>query len=113
MTSTNFNELTKEVQDKIKNYLKIYDEADVYFENGEYHFGLVLKSSYADDHKVIGTYKAKEIFTEEERIVNYIESFHEYPIFYKGKRDYRMLNEIKGNWDVKFELVDGNLEIVK
>ena len=39
----NFNELPETIQSKIKNTLKAYEKVDVYFENGEYHFGLVLK----------------------------------------------------------------------
>lgn len=105
---TNFNNLPKEVQNEIKKTLRAYDRAYVIFENGKYNVSVAigLKAQYAPDHKVIGEYKATGIFTEDERIINYIESFHEYPISYKGKRNYRMLKEIEGNWNIKFKFDD-------
>jgi hypothetical protein len=113
---TNFNTLPIEVQADIKSALRAYDSAYVIYENGKYNVSVAigLKAHYPADHKVIGEYKATEIFTEEERIVNYMESFHEYPRNYKGKRDYKMLHDIEGNWDVKFKLnEDGDLVIIK
>ena len=105
MNMANFNTLPIEVQADIKKALRAYDRAFVVFEYGEYHVsvGISLKAQYAPDHKFIGEYKATEIFTEDERAINYIESFHEYPHSYKGKRDYRMLHDIEGKWDTKFK----------
>lgn len=108
----NFNELPADVQSKIKQTAKAYDEVYVVYEYGEYHVGvgISLKAVYAPDHKVIGTFYAKDLYTPEERIINYIEEFHEYPIQYKGKRDYKLIHEIEGNWDVKFKFDEaGNL----
>lgn len=108
---TNLNTLPIEIREKVKSVLKAYDEVHVIFEYGEYHVsaGISLKAVYADDHKFIGTYKANEIFTPEERIINYVEAFHEYPIQYKGKRDYVWLKSLT-SWDdkVKFD-ENGNL----
>ena len=105
---TNFNELPKDVQTTIKNRLRAYDKIDVYYEYGGYHFGLVLKREYAPDHKVIGTYYAKDIYTEEERILNYVNEFQSYPINYKGKRDYSIFHTGKRE---NFKMVNGNIEI--
>ena len=108
----NFNELPADVQSKIKQTAKAYDEVYVVYEYGEYHVGvgISLKAVYAPDHKVIGTFYAKDLYTPEERIINYIEEFHEYPIQYKGTRDYKLIHEIEGNWDVKFKFDEaGNL----
>lgn len=88
------NELPQEIQIRIKNYLKAFDEVSVTFEYGEYHFGTYLKATYGADFEYIGAYKAKDIFTEKERIENYINEFHSYPIGYKGKRDYAMLKKM-------------------
>ena len=104
----NFNELPESVQNKIKNTLKVYDKVDVYFEYGEYRFGLVLKKHYAADHEVIGTYYAKDVYTEEERILNYVNEFQSYPIEYKGKRDYKIFHTGKQE---TFKMVNGNIEI--
>ena len=103
-----FNELPEKIQNKIKNTLKAYEKVDVYFEFGEYHFGLVLKKQYAEDHEVIGTYYAKDIYTKDERILNYVNEFQSYPIEYKGKRDYRIFHTGKRE---TFKMVEGNIEI--
>lgn len=106
------NTLPIEVQEKIKNTLKAYDEVHVIYEYGEYHVsvGIALKAHYAPDHKVIGTFKANEIFTQDERIENYINEFQAYPITYKGKRDYKTLNDGKRH---TWKLVNGTLVAVE
>lgn len=101
----NFNELPQEIQDRVKQTLRAYDEETVWFENGRYTYGVFIQSNYAPDHKYIGTYYAKDIFTEEERILNYCESFHSYPIQYKGHRDYALIKDYKA----KYKMVDGNV----
>lgn len=106
---TAFTALPEEVQNHLKDTLRAFSEETVVFENGTYHYGVCLKSSYAPDHKVIGTYYAKDIFTEAERIENYMNEFHDYPIEYKGHRDYRAKKAYeethKGTWNLK--LIDG------
>ena len=64
-----FENLPVDVQETIKGYLKAFNKVDVYYENGEYHFGLVIKSHYAPDHQFIGEYFAEDIYSSEERIV--------------------------------------------
>ena len=100
-----FEKLPGEIQEKCKSTLKAFDEVSVDFENGAYKVstGSWIASSYAPDHKFIGVVYADDIFTEKERIINYVESFHSFPIEYKGKRDYQMLNEIGNDWSVKFK----------
>lgn len=101
-------ELPSDVQLKIKETLKAYDRVDVFYENGKYHFGLCVKKTYAPDHEVIGTYYAKDIFTEDERILNYVNEFQCYPINYKGKRDYTIFKT--GKREI-FKMVNGNIEL--
>lgn len=79
----------------------------MYYENGEYNFGLSIKNKYAADHEYIGCYKASDIYTEEERIVNYANEFHAYPIQYKGKRDYSIIKD----YNAQYKMVNGNIEI--
>lgn len=103
-----------EEQERAKSTLKAFNEVNVTFENGAYHFNtsVMLRNSYPEDFEFIGCIYADDIFTEEEQMINYIESFHDYPHGYKGTRNYGMLREIEGNWDVKFKLDDrGNLVI--
>lgn len=103
-----FNELPERIQQKIKNTLKAYDEVTVFYEYGDYHFGTCLKATYGEDHEYIGTYYAKDVFTEEERILNYVNEFQCFPIQYKGKRDYSIFHTGKRE---TFKMVNGNIEI--
>lgn len=100
-----FNELPNEIQEYVKNTLCAYDKVDVWFENGRYTFGICLRSKYALDHEYVGTYYAKDIYTDEERIVNYCEQFHSYPREYKGNRDYRLIRD----YAAKYKMVAGNI----
>lgn len=99
------------IQNEIRETLKAYDEVNVEFEYGEYRVltGVMLTATYAPDHRFVGTYKANEVFTLEERTINYAESFHDFPIWYKGKRDYRMMNDCGYDWSIKFKMENGNL----
>ena len=101
----NLNTLPNEVQHEVKSILKAYDEVNVIFEYGEYNVspGITLKASYAEDREFIGTYKAKEVYTEQERTINYVESFHDYPIWYKGKRDYKWVKNLTNHDRVIFD----------
>ena len=106
-----FEELPKKVQEQIKEILMAYPRVSVTFENGEYHYGGdCLKATYASDYEVIGEYRDYEIYTEKERIINYVELFHEYPVAYKGKRDYKWLKSLGYDWDIKVKFDEnGNL----
>lgn len=103
--NTLFKKLSTDVQNEVKEVLKAFDECHLTFENGEYKVShcLSLKDKYASDYKLVATFHKNDIFTKKEQIINYVESFHEYPIEYKGKRDYAMLNRMTWNDHVKFE----------
>ena len=87
--------LSEEDKKKAMNILKIYDKVYIYIEDGVYHIttNIFIKSSYSSDHKFLGEIKVDEVYSLEERTENYIESFHDYPIWYKGKRNYPELNK--------------------
>ena len=106
-----FVELPEDVQAEAKETLKAYSKVTVEFANGKFHVftGCMICKDYAFDQCVCGTYTAEEIYTPEERIINYMESFHDYPVEYKGERDYKMLNELGTNWNAKFAMVNGKL----
>lgn len=108
-----FINLPGEVQREVKDTLKAYPRVYVTFENGAYNVsvGVALLAKYPADFKSIGVYTDSEIFTEDERILNYINTFHEYPPQYKGIRDYRWLKSLKWSEEVIFDS-DHNL-IVK
>ena len=109
----NFNELPENIQKKVKEILTCYDECNVIFEYGEYKVstGMAIKNHYAPDHKVIGYYNKNEIYTKEEQIINYVESFNDYPIEYKGKRDYTLLKKLETNKQLKVKIFEENIII--
>lgn len=111
MTIEQFKALPVEVQEKVKDRLTAYDSVTVTFENGEYRFGTMVKRQYAADHKVLGTIKDKDVFTVEELALNYINTFHSYPIGYKGERDYSVFKDAVMN--VTTYKYDANGNIVK
>lgn len=108
-----FEQLPEEVQADVKRVLRAFDECPVVYEHGKYIIGggICIKAKYAEDHKFIGVYYADDIFTEEERIINYAEAFHEFSPLYKGKRDYAMWHKVGNDWSVKFKIENGELKI--
>jgi hypothetical protein len=115
-----FNKLPENIQQEIKEILRAFDDVNVVFENGRYNVsvGIALTNFYDKDRKFIGTYKAVDIYTEEERIVNYIEEFLDYPIFYKGNRDWKIINQLEELKQQdkttinKIKIVDGNAVLI-
>ena len=107
------NKYSEKVQKEIIDTLKAYNECHVERHGTEYKVcvGWCLKAHYGDE-EILDEFTADEIFTEDEKILNYMEVFHEYKITYKGKRDYKMIHEIKGNWDARFAF-DENKNIIR
>lgn len=107
--------LPLEIQEQVKDTLGAYNEVHVIFSDGEYHAstGIMLLGHYPSDHRFVGSYKVDDVFNEDEKILNYVRNFRDYPIKYKGERDYNLLREMRdGGWDeneVKIKLVDGNI----
>ena len=103
-----------EVQTKVANMLKVYDKCHVERHGQNYIVttSWTLKSAYGDE-EILDEFSKDDIYTKEEQMLNYVESFHEYPITYKGERDYRMLHAIHqraNRWDAKFKFDErGNI----
>jgi hypothetical protein len=114
-----FEALPTSVKDQVKETLRAYSRANIVFMNGEYHVttGICLMSLYPSDHRFIGTVYEEYVYTPDERIINYIETFCDYPIQYKGTRDYDMLRYMqscKANGEkVRICLVDGTAHLVE
>ena len=104
----NLGELPENLQNEIKDYLKIYNKVTVWYENGRYLFDICIKKTYAADHEFIGEYYADEIYTDEEKILNYVNEFYCYPKQYKGKRDYSIFHTEKRE---TYKMVNGNIVI--
>ena len=95
MTIEQFKALPKAVQEDVKDTLHAYEKVTISFEYGEYHVrtGTLLKNQYGPDHKVLGEIRDRDIFTVEELTLNYVNTFHSYPIGYKGKKDYSIFKD--------------------
>ena len=93
----NINILPLNVQQDIKDVLRAYDVVHVTFSNGEYHVstGTAILAEYPADHRFVGDVSKDDVYTENEQVANYVESFCDYPVYYKGKRDYEMLRFLK------------------
>ena len=70
-------ELPEDVQQKVRGTLKAFDVCHVEYEHGAFHAGtcVCLQATYPTDHFVAGSYKAKDVYTPEERRQNFIEEF--------------------------------------
>lgn len=107
------NKYSQDVQNEVKSTLKAYKECHIERHGTEYRVCVAwsLKSHYGDE-EILDEFTADEIFTEDEKILNYMECFHDYKITYKGKRDYKMIHEIEGNWNARFAF-DENKNIIR
>lgn len=100
-----FDLLPLDVQDEIKDLLKSYDKVHVIYEDKKYWFSLTtaVTDHYAfDTGRYIGTYYADDVFSPDERILNYVNSFHSYPVEYIGKipKKYRNIQLFRTAWSI-------------
>ena len=76
LTKEFLKELPEDLQKRVLNTLKAFDECQIEYKNGEYKIGCIcLRSSYPKDFRVVGTFYQDEIYTLEERIENYRQEF--------------------------------------
>lgn len=87
---------TRTVQQNILNLLKAYSEVRVMknIRTGlvEVVTHVMLQNCYDDVE--LETIRSKDVYTEEELILNYLDEFIEYPIEYEGERDYNLLSDL-------------------
>ena len=75
-------ELPEEVQAKVKETLKVFNNANVVYEYGQFDVSAhtCIKAVYGYDHFVCGRYSASEVYTDEERRQHLAElNAHEFP----------------------------------
>lgn len=61
--------------------------------------GKVFPYEHSWDEKLLLTIRETDLFTEDERTENYINYFHKYPAWYKGRRDEAMLERMRNDFD--------------
>lgn len=72
--------------------LEAYNTVYITREYGKYRVtaGLVIKSTYAPDSKVY-VVNASDVYTDKERNLNYMNTFHEFPHGFRGNNDDRRI----------------------
>lgn len=76
-------ELPEETQQEVRDTLRAFDECYVEYFNNQWYVStcIVLLAKYPRDQFTAGTYKAKEVYTKEQRRQNFIEEFGYAPCF--------------------------------
>ena len=99
LTIDYFHSLPMEVQEKIKDTLEAYDNVYLTFEHGIYWVktGIMVKSEYSKDHQFIGVFNVNTVFSENDKIVNYVNNFHSYPTNYNGVKDWELMSKLREN----------------
>ena len=93
--------LPKRLLDAVREMLRVEDNAvEVIKWNGGMHVvGKVFPYEHSWDEKLLLTIRETDLFTEDERTENYINYFHKYPAWYKGRRDEAMLERMRNDMD--------------
>ena len=93
--------LPKRILDEARDMLRGEDTVvEVIRWNGRMRVvGKVFPYEHAWDEKLLLTIRETDLFTEAERTENYINDFHKYPAWYKGRRDEAMLARMTQDMD--------------
>ena len=96
-----FNQLPEAAQQAVKRTLSAYATCTVWEDNatGNYKARAHTIISNNDSGEIcLGEYTALEVFTNEQRIINYVEQFKDYPFpLYTGTKDYTALLSYAAN----------------
>ena len=93
--------LPKRILDEARDMLRGEDTVvEVIRWNGRMRVvGKVFPYEHSWDEKLLLTIRETDLFTEAERTENYINYFHKYPAWYKGRRDEAMLARMRNDFD--------------
>ena len=103
------------VQNEIKQTLSAFDKCSVTLtKDNQYKVNTFSSIHTGDYDQFIGEYTANEVFSIEERIINYVKSFRDFPykvdgVTYQGKKDWAVINS---NWIDVFINPNGDLEFI-
>ena len=106
------NTLPLSVQEEVRSVLMAFSTVYVTLKaDGKYTVDAHITLHNGPYDQFIGEFTCKEVFTLEERILNYVNEFRSFPYrctngaHYTGKKDWEALNS---DW-TKAEMVDGNI----
>jgi hypothetical protein len=109
---TNFNQLPEDVQFDVQDELECYSKCFVFKKaDGSYQVtpSVCLHNGAYDEY--IGEYFAADVFSDEQKIINYVKNFRSFPwncsdgTHYEGKKDWAALGS---DW-TNLEMVNGDL----
>lgn len=87
-----------QVQENIKSTLYAYSECTLELnKQGEYKVLTCVVLHNGEYNQIVGKFTGDGIFSQDEKIINYVTTFRDYPTYYKGKRNYKELNK---NWSM-------------
>ena len=93
-----FQTLPLKAQSEISDTLKAYSKVDFYFRGCEFQVrAFTILSATNDGYTHLASFNKDDIFSEEEQIVNYVNSFRSFPIEYNGNKNWK---ELKKDWKV-------------
>lgn len=106
-----FTKAPREVQERILEALKQVRYVYVVRNGDRYSVTthLTTQRSERGEWEYLGKFTMEEIYSPDERILNFVEVMHDYPPEYRGKRDYLMLQSVSGNNAARFRWLDGNI----
>jgi|TARA_A100001391_G_C4846154_1_gene218390 hypothetical protein len=109
-----FSQLPTHVQTEIKSTLSAFSDCNVKLsKDGVYKVRTFTSVHTGEYDQFIGKYTSDEVFSVEERIINYVKSFRDFPfrvngVTYEGKKDWQAINSnwidvvMNGNGDLEF-----------
>ncbi len=101
-----FKTLPLKTQNEIKSVLSAYSECTV--EKNDQGVYKVMACTVIHNgvySELIGKFTKNDIFTPEEQIVNYVNSFRDYPTNYKGFKNWK---ELSSGWKIA-SMLNGNI----
>jgi len=108
MNNALFLSLPVSTQSEVKSILSAYNDCSIEkTKSGEYKVIICVAIHCGEYNEQLGSINKNDIFTADEQIINYVKSFRDYPIQYKGKKDYILL---QGDW-TNAVMIDGNVII--
>lgn len=91
-----YKDLPQEAKDELRKALVAFPDASLWRQGDKYFTteGVSIVKKYDDDYgwEHIGKYHDYEVFSDKERVENYINTFRDYPPEYKGLRNYSLMH---------------------
>ena len=94
-----YEDLPQQAKDELRKALVAFPDTLLWKQSDEYFTteGVSIVKKYPDDNdkwEYIGEYHDYDVFSDKERIENYINTFRDYPPEYKGIRNYSLMREM-------------------